>query len=150
MAERYQGDGSQDTSAAENAAEDLSVLFPDQSILLGEKTVTVQEYPFMTWIELKPQCSEMNSQLAAFMTREAEVSIDELLECFEDNFQIMQKLLAVSISESNEYLKTLSDDEMQSLMLTWWGVNKHFFLRSANRILRKTNQQSDGQTSSSA
>lgn len=150
MAERYQGDGSQDTSAAENAAEDLSVLFPDQSILLGEKTVTVQEYPFMTWIELKPQCSEINSQLAAFMTREAEVSIDELLECFEDNFQIIQKLLAVSISESNEYLKTLSDDEMQSLMLTWWGVNKHFFLRSANRILRKTNQQSDGQTSSSA
>ena len=149
MAERVE-QSSQDTSAAENAAEDLSVLFSDQSILLGEKTVTVQEYPFMTWIELKPQCSEINSQLAAFMTREADVSIDELLECFEDNFQIMQKLLAVSISESNEYLKTLSDDEMQSLMLTWWGVNKHFFLRSANRILRKTNQQSDGQTSSSA
>lgn len=150
MAERYQGDGSQDTSAAENAAEDLSVLFPDQTIPLGGKTVTVQEYPFMTWIELKPQCSEINSQLAAFMTREADVSIDELLECFEDNFQIMQKLLSVSISESIEYLKTLSDDEMQSLMLTWWGVNNHFFLRSANRILRKTNQQSDGQTLSSA
>lgn len=149
MAERANST-SQDTSAAEQAAEDLTVLFPDQTIQLLGETISVTEYPFMKWLELKPICIEMNQQFADFISAEKDVDVDEILECFENHFEIMQTLLCESIHKPVEFLKRLSDAEIQLLLLTWWGVNKHFFLRSAHRIVRKNKTQSDGQTSSSA
>lgn len=149
MAERV-SPTSQDTSAAEQAAEDLTVLFPDQTIKLLGEAISVTEYPFMKWLELKPICIEMNQQFADFISAEKDVDVDEILECFENHFEIMQTLLCESIHKPVEFLKKLPDAEMQLLLLTWWGINKHFFLKSAHRIVRKTKTQSDGQTSSSA
>ncbi|WP_049044396.1 DUF6631 family protein [Acinetobacter bereziniae] len=152
MAERYQ-QPSQENSAAQ-AAEDLAVLFPDQIITLQGQAITVTEYPFMTWLALKPLCTEIIQQFANFMQDDQEVFIDDFLECFENNFDIIQKLLSESIHQPISFLEPLLKDEMDNLLLTWWGVNKHFFLQGANRIVRKikttTQQQSDGQTSSSA
>lgn len=149
MAERYQQQTkSQDTSAAEKAAEDLNVLFPHQTIPLGGKDILVQEYPFMTWLTLKPLCTGFIEQLASIMKQE-DVFFDDLLEFFENNFQMMQKLLCESTEQPLEFLKTLKDEEMDLLLLTWWTVNKHFFLKSVGRLLRKTQEKpSDGQTSS--
>jgi len=149
MAERVNST-SQDTSAAEQAAEDLTVLFPDQTIQLLGEAISVTEYPFIKWLELKPICIEMNQQFADFISAERDVDVDEILECFENHFEVMQTLLCESIHKPVEFLKRLSDAEMQLLLLTWWGVNKHFLLKSAHRIVRKNKTQSDGQTSSSA
>lgn len=149
MAERYNGDGSQDTSAAENAAEDLSVLFPDHTIIIADQSIRVTEYPFIKWLELKPLCSGLIAELA-MLSGQDQIEVDEIFECFENHFDVMKTLFCESIHKDISFLSKLSDTDIQMLMLTWWGVNKHFFLRSAKRILRKTNQQSDGQTSSSA
>ncbi len=151
MAERVDEQPSQDTSAAEKAAEDLTVLLPDQTIELLGKKIIVTEYTFMQWLELKPLCTEITQQFADFINAEKDVDADDILECFENNFKVMQTLLCVSISASLDFLKRLKDADMQALLLTWWGVNKHFFLRSAHRMVRaQIKQQSDGQTSSSA
>jgi hypothetical protein len=149
MAERVPQ--SQDNSAADNAAEDLNILFPDQSLLIANEQITVTEYPFMTWIELKPLCKPLIEEFTEFMRRGDDVAADELLECFENHFQILQTLLCKSIDKPVEFLEKLSYSDMQILLLTWWSVNKNFFLQSANRLLRAaTKTQSDGQTSSSS
>ncbi len=143
MAERVAPE-SQDTSVGKSA-EDLNILFPDQTLFLGNEQVTITEYPFMTWLVLKSTCADVISVFADFMQREKDIEIDELFECFENNFQTMQKLFTESIHKPVEFLEKLSDDEMQLLMLTWWSVNKHFFLRSASRQVRAaTKTQSDG------
>lgn len=139
----------QPNESAAQAAEDLEVLFPDQNITLQGQDITVTEYPFMTWLALKPSCTDIIQQFAEFISAEKDVDLDEILECFENHFEIMRTLLCESIHKPVEFLKRLSDAEMQLLLLTWWGVNKHFFLKSAHRIVRKTKTQSDGQTSSS-
>ena len=150
MAERVEEQLSQDTSAAEQAAEDLNVLFPNQTIPIGGKSILVQEYPFVKWIELKPLCTDFIEQLAS-MVKQENILFDDLLEFFENNFQIMQKLLGESIEQPFEFLKTLKDEEMDLLLLTWWTVNKHFFLKSVERLLRKTQEKpSDGSISSNA
>lgn len=152
MAERTPESGSQDTSAADQqAAEDLTILFPNQTIPIGGQQVTVQEYAFMQWLELKPLCTEITQQFADYVRDEKNVDVDEILECFENNFKTMQALLCASTATSVEFLKKLKSDEMEVLLFTWWGVNKHFFIRSAQRIVRAQKKlEPDGQTSSSA
>ena len=149
MAERV-SPTSQDTSADENAAEDLKVLFPEITIPIGGKSITVEEYPFMKWLELKPICEPLIEDFAEFIDRKEDILNDEILECFENNFQIMQQLYCESIHQDVKFLRTLKDAEMEVLMFSWWSVNKHFFIKSAKRRLRTNlKHATDGQTSSS-
>lgn len=140
----------QPNESAAQAAEDLEVLFPDQNITLQGQDITVTEYPFMTWLALKPSCTDIIQQFAEFIQNEKELLVDELFECFEDNFDSMRKLLSESIHQPITFFEPLTQTEMEELFLTWWGVNKHFFLQSAQRLVRKSKTLSDGQTSSSA
>ena len=39
--------------SAAQAAEDLNVIFPDLTITINGQPVSVLEYPFMTWLEIK-------------------------------------------------------------------------------------------------
>ena len=48
MAERVKTE-SRETSAAEKAAEDLTVMFPDSSLTIAGELIIVAEYPFMQW-----------------------------------------------------------------------------------------------------
>lgn len=138
-----------DTSAADSAAEDLSVLFPDQTIELMGQTVTVIEYRFIQWLKLKTKSAELIEVFAEFL-KAKEVDLNDILECFEDHFDLIQDLIIEATSLSLDFLEKLSDEDMQALLLMWWSVNKHFFLRGADRLLRKTQKtQSDIATSSS-
>lgn len=101
MAKRVQAQ-SQEPSAAQ-AAEDLSVLMPDQIIPLAGQQITVREYPFMAWLKLKPICGPVIEDFAGFLSRGDDIELDELLESFENHFQIMQKLYAESIQQPIEF-----------------------------------------------
>ena len=148
MAERVEKP-TPDTSAAASAAEDLSVLFPDQTIELMGKNVTVIEYRFIQWLKLKAKCSDLIEIFAEFL-KAKEVDLNDILECFEDHFDLIQDLIVEATSLPQDFLEQLGDEDMQALLLTWWSVNKHFFLRSADRLLRKKQKtQSDIATSSS-
>ncbi|MBJ8477172.1 DUF6631 family protein [Acinetobacter bereziniae] len=140
----------QPNESAAQAADDLAVLFPDQNITLQGQTITVTEYPFMTWLALKPSCTDIIQQFAAFFRDDVDVKVDDIFECFEDNFDSMKHLLSESIHQPEAFLAKLSDSEMNTLFITWWMINKHFFLQSAYRLVRKSKTPSDGQTSSSA
>lgn len=149
MAERV-NPSSREPSAAEQAAEDLTVIFPDSSIQISGEAIIVSEYPFMQWLELKPLHTEFLNELAELVGQSDQgIDIDELMEFFEDQFQHVQALISASIDRPVEFFKTLKSDESETLILTWWNVNKHFFLRSVHRILRKRKKaQLAGQTSS--
>lgn len=139
----------QPNESAAQAAEDLEVLFPDQNITLQGQDITVTEYPFMTWLALKPSCTDIIQKFAEFLREDAEVKVDDIFECFEDNFDSMKPLLSESIHQPEAFLAKLTDSEMNTLFITWWMINNHFFLQSAYRLVRKSKTPSDGQTSSS-
>lgn len=129
-------------NSAAKAAEDLKVIFPDSTIQIAGERVVVQEYPFIKWLELKVHCGEVIESLAELLTNEdGAIQPDHLLEFFEIQFQEIEFLIRESINRDFEFLETLSDADMQNLIFTWWRVNQHFFLRSAFRLVRTTNQQ---------
>jgi len=141
---------SREPSAAEQVAEDLTVMFPDSSVEIAGETIIVSEYPFLQWLELKPLHTDFLNELAELVGySDGGVEIDDLMEFFEDRFKHVQALIAASIDRPLEFFSSLKSSEVEVLTLTWWNVNKHFFLRSVHRTLRKQNKaQSDGLTSS--
>ena len=149
MAERVKTE-SRETSAAEKAAEDLTVIFPDASITIAGEKIIVTEYPFIQWLELKPLHTEFLDELAELVGHSEEgILIDDLMEFFENQFKHVQALISASINKPTEFFKPLKSAEVDELTLSWWNVNKHFFLRSVQRTLRKQNKVLlDGQTSS--
>lgn len=48
----------------------------------------------MTWLKLKPICGPVIEDFCGFSIRGDDIELDELLESFENHFQIMQKLYA--------------------------------------------------------
>lgn len=136
--------------SAAQAAEDLNVIFPDLTITINGQPVSVLEYPFMTWLEIKSGCGDLIEALAEFLGQQDNINADEILEFFENHFHEIQPLVLKSLNIPIQ-LDQLSDTEMQNLLFAWWQVNKHFFLRSAFRLIRTTiPQQFDGQQSSTA
>lgn len=147
MAKRVQQQ-EQPTSSAADAALDLATIFPESTISINGENITVNEYPFVTWVGLKQHHHQFIAQLTQLVAdADDHLLVDDLLEFFEDHFTDMCSLISDSIHKPWEWLDTLQDSDMQQLVLTWWQVNKHFFLRAIGRNLRKQNKPSAGQTS---
>lgn len=134
----------------EQSAQDLNVLFPNHQIFINGKQLSVREYSFVEWLQLRQQYAPFISKFTTLMTDNDDVLVDDVLEFFEDEFDDLQGLMASSIQQPIEFLHTISSSEMESLMFTWWQVNKHFFMKSVVRAMRKnakteTMPQSAGQ-----
>lgn len=132
----------------EQAVHDLSVLFPNQTVFIQGQNITVNEYPFVQWLQLRQQYSAFIDKFTALMSNQDDVLVDDVLMFFEDEFADVEGLILASINQSSDFLSKVSAGEMEALMLTWWQVNKHFFIRSMVRIMRKNQDKmkSDGQT----
>lgn len=131
----------------EQAVHDLSVLFPNQTVFIQGQNITVNEYPFIQWLQLRQQYSAFIDKFTALMSNQDDVLVDDVLMFFEDEFADVQGLILASINQSSDFLNKVSAGEMEALMLTWWQVNKHFFIKSMVRIMRKNQNtaKSDGQ-----
>lgn len=129
----------QERKQAENeqSAQDLNVLFPNHQIFVSGKQLTVREYSFVEWLQLRQQYAPFISKFTTLMTDNNDVLVDDVLEFFEDEFTDAQGLIAMSIQQPIEFLHDVSASEMESLMLMWWQVNKHFFMKSVVRTMRK-------------
>lgn len=131
---------------SQQAVHDLSVLFPNQTVFIQGQNITVNEYPFVQWLQLRQQYSAFIEKFTALMSNQDDVLVDDVLMFFEDEFADVQGLILASINQSSDFLSKVSASEMESLMLTWWQVNKHFFLRSMVRAMRKNQDKKlDGQ-----
>lgn len=141
IAEQEQQD-SQDAHATQETMQELTILFPNQSLLIGGKTVKIKEYPFVEWLGLRQTYAPFIAKFTTLMTANDDVLVDDVLEFFENEFADLKGLLLASIDEPAEFLDSLTLTEMESLMLGWWQVNKHFFMKSVVRAVRKNQTKS--------
>lgn len=144
--ERQEQEQAQAQAQTDESAQELSILFPNQSLLIGGKTVKIKEYAFVEWLNLRQTYAPFIAKFTELMIASDDVLVDDVLEFFEDEFAELKGLILASIDESAEFLDGLSLTEMESLMLGWWQVNKHFFMKSVVRAVRKnqTKSQSAG------
>lgn len=140
--ERQEQAQNQPQSQNDELAQELDILFPNQSLLIGDKTIKIKEYAFVEWLGLRQTYAPFIAKFTTLMTANDDVLVDDVLAFFEDEFADLKGLLLASIDEPAEFLDSLTLTEMESLMLGWWQVNKHFFMKSVVRAVRKNQTKS--------
>lgn len=127
-----------------DSAEELEILIPEREITVAGKTVTVREFSFMEGLRLAVVVSPMVSDMEAlFSDSKAEVDVMTLQTLFANHSDALMKLMAVATSLDASVIEGLNDNDGQLLLMTFWAVNKGFFVNRLimRRAVREANPQ---------
>ncbi|STZ08600.1 Uncharacterised protein [Moraxella caprae] len=114
--ERQEQAQNQPQSQNDELAQELDILFPNQSLLIGDKTIKIKEYAFVEWLNLRQTYAPFIAKFTTLMTANDDVLVDDVLAFFEDEFADLKGLLLASIDEPADFLDSLTLTEMESLM----------------------------------
>ena len=128
---------------------DAEILFPNAEITVKGETITVKEFSFIQGMKINAMARPMINDLGHFFSDE-DADFSSMSVVFDNHAELLIHLMSVSTEKPIEWFETLSDSEGQSLLMTFWSVNKSFFI---NRLLLKsmeTQQQAKASQASSA
>ena len=111
---------------------DFEVLFPDGEVAIQGEKITVKEYSFIQGLQVDRFAKHLMSGLLALFSGETEDDAFEysaLAAVFAADPEAMLRLLALATGKKAKWIATLPDEEGQRLLMTWWAVNKDFFVR---------------------
>lgn len=134
---------------------ELEVLIPDQTLTLstGEQ-VTVHEYSFMEGLRVDALAGGLIKSLQDLFLASREKAQDfrlhDLAAIFGAEPQIMSELMAMACDRGADWVKALSDQDGQLLILAWWNVNRSFFVRRLVTELGARMSQERGQRQAGA
>lgn len=132
-------------TAAEQSAEELNILFPNQKIKIGDEELEVKEYTLIQQLQYRakfmPFIATLRDTLSATQAN-GEFDVDAVLDCIGAHYADVLELVALSVGKPTEYVQSLTGEEAETLLLVWWTVNADFFTRQAVRpLLEKLAQQ---------
>lgn len=120
--------------AAEREPSDLEVLHPERVLLLGGDQVTVREYSNVEWLRLLPAAEPMVAAVAEMLASPHEPTYEAVLNAIATHTDGLLPLIVQAADRDMDWLESLHPNEVEFLLMTWWGVNAHFFvLRAKNR-----------------
>lgn len=128
-------------SKSEKVAE-LATLIPDGVVNLSADRVTVRPYGFMEGMQMDVLCGPLITDLQAlFVDRDEDAgdfSMAELSAVLGRHRDMVSEMIAAAVDRPLEWVRSLDDSDGQLLLLTWWAVNKDFFVR---RLVQKLAEQ---------
>ena len=115
--------------------DDLAVLFPDVQLRIGGQEITVRELRFAQQIQFNAELAALADELsqAANVYEASPDAINTLLDVLMSHWPSLQNLVATSVEQDVAWIEALSGDEGEALLMTWWTVNRGFFVR---RLMR--------------
>lgn len=103
---------------AEAGPSDLEILFPERSVLVSGRVITVKEYPLMTGIRLASSYGEQVRALKSALAGEPNA----------DHFSpVIASLISESTGVDVLMLAGAVDEEWRALTESWLAVNGHLF-----------------------
>lgn len=116
-------------------SDELAVLFPDVPMRIGGQDLTVRELRFAQQIQFNAELAALADELsqAANVYEASPGAINTLLDVLINHWPNLKQLVAASIEQDVTWIEALSGDEGEALLMTWWTVNRGFFVR---RLMR--------------
>ncbi|WP_418647227.1 DUF6631 family protein [Thauera butanivorans] len=125
----------QPTAEAQRAADELDILHPERTLTFAWGKIVVREYGGVEWMRLRAVARPIIDSLAALLAAGVPVVYEAALDVLADNMDAVLTLVAAATDESVETIQGLAPDELDDLLLYWWGANGRFFLhRAANAV----------------
>ena len=110
----------------------MEVLHPERVLVLGGESVMVREYGNVEWLRALPVAEPLVAAITALLAGEQEPSYEVALDAIARHSDGLIPLIAQSVNRDVAWLDTLSPDGFETVLMTWWGVNGHFFVRRAS------------------
>lgn len=122
--------------AAPQQPSDLEVLHPEREVKLSVDTVTVREYGNVEWLRLLPQAEPLVANITAMLSASVPPSYEDVLSVIAHHTDGLMPLIVQSVDRDMAWVETLKGDDLEILLMHWWGVNGHFFVnRAKNRAM---------------
>lgn len=117
-----------------NGAEDLEILYPERTLTVGGKKLTVREYGFMEGLALQQQAAPILNALVVASAQPTDAGFERIMDVLADHSEELLALVAQAADVEPAFVRGLTDSDGQALLMTWWLVNGGFFVR---RVVRR-------------
>lgn len=123
------------SAAAASAAEELDILHPERTLVFASGRIVVREYGGVEWLRLQRTADPLIRALAGMLAAGEAPTFDAAAALVADHLDIMLPLIAQAADVDIARIDALAPDEVDLLLMTWWGANGRFFiLRACNSV----------------
>ncbi len=120
---------------------DLAVLHPEHEVQLSVGPVTVREYGNVEWLRLLPSAEPLVASMTEMLVALMAPSYEDVLTAIARHTDDLLPLIAQSVDQDMAWIDTLKGNDLETLLMHWWGVNGHFFVRRAQNRIAVTYQE---------
>lgn len=114
----------------EPGADDLEVLHPERLLTIAGREITVREYGFVEGLRLLKLAEPIIAGLQGDLAR-GTPSFESVFGVLAEQADSVVQMMAIAADVEVEWIESLGQDEGQLLLMTWWGVNGPFYMRTA-------------------
>lgn len=118
------------------AADDLAILHPDRTLVLGGRTITLREYGFFEGLDVADRASAFIADLIA-ASDDGALRYAHVRRLFGRHRAVIPAIAAQAGDVDVPWLEALSPDELELYLATWFAVNAAFFVREVLAELRE-------------
>jgi hypothetical protein len=118
------------------AADDLAILHPDRTLVLGGRTVVLREYGFFEGLDVADRASAFIADLVA-ASSDGALRYAQVRRMFGRHRAVIPAIAAQAGDVEVAWLEALPPDELELYLATWFAVNAAFFVREVLAELRE-------------
>ena len=122
---------------AASAADELAVLHPDRTLVIGGRTITLREYGFFEGLDVADRASHFIADLLAAST-DGTLRYTQVRRLYGRHRAVIPVIAAQAGDVEAAWLEALAPDDLELYLATWFAVNAAFFVREALAELRET------------
>lgn len=119
-------------SAPDKGADDLSVMYPDVTVTIAGREITVREYRFEEGLRIRALMRPFTADLDRLFT-DGEALVEDVADLTGEHIDLVRQAIAQSAGVEPEWIAGLNDADGDLLLNVWWGVCGSFFIRQVVR-----------------
>lgn len=118
------------------AADDLAILHPDRTLVLGGRTIVLREYGFFEGLDVADRAAGFIADLIA-ASDDGALRYAHVRRLFGRHRAVIPVIAAQAGDVEVAWLGALPPDELELYLATWFAVNAAFFVREVLAELRE-------------
>ncbi len=118
------------------AADDLAILHPDRTLVLGGRTIVLREYGFFEGLDVADRAAGFIADLIA-ASDDGALRYAHVRRLFGRHRAVIPVIAAQAGDVEVAWLEALPPDELELYLATWFAVNAAFFVREVLAELRE-------------
>lgn len=117
-------------------AEELAVLHPDRTLVIGGRSVTIREYGFFEGLDVADRASAFIGDLIA-ASGDGTLRYTQVRRLFGRHRVVIPSIAAQAGDIEVAWLEALAPDELELYLATWFAANAAFFVREVLAEVRE-------------